>query len=38
MRASGLRRYALKFGVFTLGGIGTATFGAILHYALLRKK
>jgi uracil-xanthine permease len=28
--------YTLKFGAFTLGGIGTATFGAILLYALLR--
>ena len=27
---------ALKFGGFTLGGIGTATFGAILLYQLLR--
>ncbi len=27
---------ALKFGGFTLGGIGVATFGAILLYALLR--
>ena len=26
---------ALKFGGFTLGGIGTATFGAILLYQLL---
>jgi len=30
--------YTLKFGSFTLGGIGTATFGAILLYALLRKR
>ncbi len=30
--------YTLKFGGFTLGGIGTATFGAILLYALLRKR
>ena len=29
--------YTLKFGGFTLGGIGTATFGAILLYAILRK-
>jgi len=29
--------YTLKFGAFTLGGIGTATFGAILLWALLRK-
>ena len=27
--------YTLKFGGFTLGGIGTATFGAILLWALL---
>ncbi len=27
--------YTLKFGDFALGGIGTATFGAILLYALL---
>ena len=27
--------YTLKFGAFTLGGIGTATFGAILLWALL---
>ncbi len=30
--------YTLKFGGFTMGGIGTATFGAILLYALLRKR
>jgi putative pyrimidine permease RutG len=30
--------YTLKFGDFALGGIGTATFGAILLHALLRKK
>jgi len=29
--------YTLKFGGFTLGGIGTATFGAILLWALLRQ-
>jgi uracil-xanthine permease len=29
--------FTLKFGSFTLGGIGTATFGAILLYALLRR-
>jgi uracil-xanthine permease len=29
--------YTLKFGGFALGGIGTATFGAILLHALLRK-
>jgi xanthine/uracil permease len=28
---------ALKFGGFTLGGIGTATFGAILFYWLLSR-
>ena len=27
--------FTLKFGQFALGGIGTATFGAILLYALL---
>jgi putative pyrimidine permease RutG len=30
--------YTLKFGGFALGGIGTATFGAILLHALLKKK
>ncbi|WP_323119606.1 solute carrier family 23 protein [Burkholderia alba] len=30
--------FSLKFGGFALGGIGTATFGAILLYALLRKE
>ncbi len=30
--------YTLKFGGFTLGGIGTATFGAILLHALLRRR
>lgn len=29
--------YTLRFGGFALGGIGTATFGAILLYALLRR-
>ena len=29
--------YTLKFGDFALGGIGTATFGAILLYALLNR-
>jgi putative pyrimidine permease RutG len=29
---------ALKFGRFSLGGIGTATFGAILLYQLLRER
>jgi putative pyrimidine permease RutG len=28
----------LKLGGFALGGIGTATFGAIILYALLRKR
>ncbi|GAB3629081.1 uracil transporter [Pandoraea terrae] len=28
--------FTLKFGSFSLGGIGTATFGAIILYALLR--
>jgi xanthine/uracil permease len=30
--------FTLKFGQFALGGIGTATFGAILFYALLNRK
>ena len=30
--------FTLKFGDFGLGGIGTATFGAILMYALLNRK
>jgi putative pyrimidine permease RutG len=30
--------YTLKFGGFTLGGIGTATFGAIGLHALLRRR
>jgi putative pyrimidine permease RutG len=29
--------FTLKFGQFALGGIGTATFGAILLYALLNR-
>jgi putative pyrimidine permease RutG len=29
--------FTLKFGGFALGGIGTATFGAILLYALLSR-
>ena len=29
--------YTLKFGEFALGGIGTATFGAILLYAVLNR-
>lgn len=30
--------YTLKFGGFALGGIGTATFGAILLHALLKRR
>ncbi|MEY3954255.1 MAG: hypothetical protein RLZZ397_1135 [Pseudomonadota bacterium] len=30
--------FTLKFGPFALGGIGTATFGAILLYALLNRR
>lgn len=30
--------YTLKFGDFAMGGIGTATFGAILLYALLARR
>lgn len=30
--------YTLKFGDFALGGIGTATFGAILLHAVLKKR
>lgn len=30
--------FTLKFGQFALGGIGTATFGAILLYAMLNRK
>ena len=30
--------FTLKLGGFALGGIGTATFGAIILYALLRRK
>ncbi len=30
--------YTLKFGEFALGGIGTATFGAILLHALLNRR
>ena len=30
--------FTLKFGQFALGGIGTATFGAVLLYALLNRK
>ncbi len=28
--------FTLKFGGFAMGGIGTATFGAIILYAILR--
>ena len=34
----GTGEYTLKFGEFGLGGIGTATFGAIFLYALLNRK
>jgi len=30
--------FTVKLGTFTLGGIGTATFGAIILYALLRRR
>jgi hypothetical protein len=30
-----LRSLTLKFGAFTIGGIGTATFGAIILYQIL---
>jgi xanthine/uracil permease len=30
--------FTLRFGDFALGGIGTATFGAILLHALLRAR
>jgi xanthine/uracil permease len=30
--------FTLKLGGFALGGIGTATFGAIIFYALLRRR
>jgi putative pyrimidine permease RutG len=30
--------FTLKFGAFALGGIGTATFGAIILYALLNRE
>ncbi|MBN9367713.1 MAG: pyrimidine utilization transport protein G [Comamonadaceae bacterium] len=33
----GTGEFTLKFGDFALGGIGTATFGAILLHALLRR-
>ncbi|MEY2685527.1 MAG: hypothetical protein RJA09_2672 [Pseudomonadota bacterium] len=34
----GTGEFTLKFGAFALGGIGTATFGAILLYALLNRR
>ena len=34
----GTADFKLKFGQFALGGIGTATFNAILLYALLNRK
>jgi len=34
----GTGEFTLKFGEFALGGIGTATFGAIILYALLNTK
>ena len=34
----GTADFTLKFGGFALGGIGTATFGAILLYALLNRQ
>lgn len=34
----GTGHFMLKFGQFALGGIGTATFGAILLWALLGHK
>ncbi|MFT3812901.1 MAG: solute carrier family 23 protein [Acidovorax sp.] len=34
----GTGEFTLKFGDFALGGIGTATFGAILLYALLNRQ
>lgn len=30
--------FALKIGSFTLGGIGTATFGAIILNAILQRR
>jgi len=33
----GTADFTLKFGGFVMGGIGTATFGAILLHALLAK-
>jgi uracil-xanthine permease len=34
----GTGEFTLHFGEFALGGIGTATFGAIILYALLKRK
>jgi xanthine/uracil permease len=34
----GAGNFSLQIGGFALGGIGTATFGAILLYALLRRE
>lgn len=34
----GTGEFTLRFGEFALGGIGTATFGAIILYALLNRK
>ncbi|MDR6213518.1 solute carrier family 23 protein [Paracidovorax wautersii] len=34
----GTGEFTLKFGDFALGGIGTATFGAIILYALLNRR
>ena len=34
----GTGEYTLKFGDFALGGIGTATFGAILLWALIGRR
>ena len=34
----GTGEYTLKFGNFALGGIGTATFGAILLWALIGRR
>jgi xanthine/uracil permease len=33
----GTNDFTVTFGGFTLGGIGVATFGAMLLYALLRR-
>jgi hypothetical protein len=37
-RDLGAGDFTLKFGGFALGGIGTATFGAILLFALLNRE